>query len=230
MSGLNATMAMARRSSAEKPLLRVAVSFTASDVVVTRTLCPSGAAPLTDFAARLPPAPPRFSTTTACPKRSLSFCPTRRATTSAMPPAANATCNVMFCVGWVCVQAGCARPAAATTTKMPSSARTAACGVLSVLDRSSCGHRRPHHAVDAGGSGRKHDQPIEAERNPAGLRHHRKGAEKILVDGIALAVDALLLRHLMLEPCALLGHIDELAEAVRKLDPAGIELEALGEP
>src|SRR5262245_65150127 len=57
ISGLNATMAMARRSSAENPLLRVAVSFTASDVVVTRTLFPSGAAALTDFAARLPPAP-----------------------------------------------------------------------------------------------------------------------------------------------------------------------------
>src|SRR5947199_6924283 len=38
MSGLNATIAIARRSSAEKPLLRVAVSLTASDVVVTRML------------------------------------------------------------------------------------------------------------------------------------------------------------------------------------------------
>ena len=40
-----------------------------------------------------------LATTTVWPKRSLSFCPTRRATTSAMPPAAKATCNVMFCVG-----------------------------------------------------------------------------------------------------------------------------------
>src|SRR6266566_5237204 len=69
MSGLNATIAIARRSSAEKPLLRVAVSLTASDVAVTRMLWPSGAAPLTDLAARLPPAPPRFSTTTVCPSR-----------------------------------------------------------------------------------------------------------------------------------------------------------------
>src|SRR5215510_353082 len=95
---------------------------------------------------------------------------------------------------------------------------------------SLCGHRRPYDLVDASGSSREHDQPIEAERNPAGLRHHRKGAEKILVDRIALAVDALLLRHLVFEPLALLGNIDELAEAVRNLDPASIELEALGEP
>src|SRR5215471_17087660 len=47
---------------------------------------------------------------------------------------------------------------------------------------------------------------------------------------ISLPVDALLLRHLVFEPFALLGHIDELAEAVRNLNPAGIKLEALGEP
>src|SRR5262249_7131665 len=71
---------------------------------------------------------------------------------------------------------------------------------------------------------------IEARRNPAGLAHTRKGVQKILVDRITLAVDALLLRHLVFEPLALLGHIDELAEAVRNLNPAGVKLEALGEP
>src|SRR5262249_59610457 len=89
---------------------------------------------------------------------------------------------------------------------------------------------RPAANVETGGARREHDQPSEAERNPAGLRHHRKGAQKILVDRIALVVDALLLRHWVFEPLALLGHIDELAESVRKLDPAGIELEALGQP
>src|SRR5262249_57290812 len=126
----------------------------------------------------------------------------------------------------VCVQAGCATPAAAATTKIKSWARNVS--MRRPFDRSRCGHRRPHHLVDTGGSRREHDQPIEAKRNPAGPRHHRKGAQKILVDRIALAVDALLLRHLLFEPLALLGHIDELAEAVRKLDSAAIELEALG--
>ena len=61
-------------------------------------------------------------------------------------------------------------------------------------------------------------------------RHLRQRGKKVLVDRIALAVHALLLRHLGLEAAALLGRIGELAEAVGELDAAGIELEALGHP
>ena len=56
----------------------------------------------------------------------------------------------------------------------------------------------------------------------------RERGQELLVDRIALAVHALLLGHLGLEAAALLGRIGELAEAVGKLDAAGIELETLG--
>ena len=57
----------------------------------------------------------------------------------------------------------------------------------------------------------------------------RQRGKKILVDRIALAVDALLLRHLAFEPAALLGRIGEFAKTVGELDAAGIKLEALGD-
>ena len=56
----------------------------------------------------------------------------------------------------------------------------------------------------------------------------RERGKKILVERIALAIDALLLGHLQLEAAALLDRIGQFAEAVGELDPAGIKLEALG--
>ena len=56
-----------------------------------------------------------------------------------------------------------------------------------------------------------------------------KRVEKILVDRIALAMDALLFRHRRLEARALLGGIGQLAESVGKFHAAGIKLEALGD-
>src|SRR5262245_1109583 len=47
---------------------------------------------------------------------------------------------------------------------------------------------------------------------------------------MALAIDALLLHHLLLQAATLLGGVSELGAGVRELDPAGIELEALGQP
>src|SRR5262245_30546915 len=58
-------------------------------------------------------------------------------------------------------------------------------------------HRRPQHLFDADSAGREHHQTIEAERYPAGLRHDRERRQEVLIDGIALAVDALLLHHLL---------------------------------
>ena len=78
-------------------------------------------------------------------------------------------------------------------------------------------------------AGRQHHQPVEAERDAAGRRHLRERRQEILVERIALAVDALLLGHLALEAAALLGRIGQLAEAVGEFDAAGIELEALGD-
>ena len=64
---------------------------------------------------------------------------------------------------------------------------------------------------------------------PRGRRHLRQRGEKILVDRIALAVDALFLRHLAFQPAALLVRVVEFAKTVGELDAADIKLEALGD-
>ena len=79
------------------------------------------------------------------------------------------------------------------------------------------------------GTRRQHHQPVEAQRGAARRRHVRERGEELLVDGIALAVDALLLGHLRLEAPALQVGIGQLAEGVGQLHAAGIKLEALGD-
>ena len=64
---------------------------------------------------------------------------------------------------------------------------------------------------------------------PACLWHRGEGCEEVLVERVALAIDPLLLVHLDLEAAALLGRVGQLAEGVGELDPAGIELEPLGD-
>src|SRR5215217_8778955 len=56
-----------------------------------------------------------------------------------------------------------------------------------------------------------------------------EGGKEFLVDRVALPVDTLFLVHLRFEPPALLVRVGELAEGVRKLDAADIQLEALGD-
>ena len=56
---------------------------------VSRMTCPSGACFATYSEPMVPPAPPRFSTTTGCPSASESFCATGRPTTSRAPPGGN---------------------------------------------------------------------------------------------------------------------------------------------
>ena len=77
-------------------------------------------------------------------------------------------------------------------------------------------------------AGRQHDQPIETEGGAGGGRHVRERGQEILVDGIALAVAALLLGHLRLQAEALQGGIGQLAEGVGQLGAAGVQLEPLG--
>ena len=89
--------------------------------------------------------------------------------------------------------------------------------------------RVPQHLFDARGSGCQHHQAVEAERDAASLRHRRQRGKEIFVDRIALAIDALLLRHLAFEPAALLGGVGEFAKAVGEFHAAGIKLEALGD-
>ena len=52
----------------------------------TSRVYPSGFAWATTAAPTEPPAPPRFSITTACPSTSPSFCATGRAELSELPP------------------------------------------------------------------------------------------------------------------------------------------------
>src|SRR5439155_9375994 len=90
--------------------------------------------------------------------------------------------------------------------------------------------RGPDYIIDASGAGCEHDQPVQPQRDPAGVRHHRESGQKILVNRIPLAIDALFLQHLLLEPLALLGGIGELSTSVGKLDTTSVELKAVGEP
>ncbi len=64
---------------------------------------------------------------------------------------------------------------------------------------------------------------------PQASRHARQRCQKILVDRIVLAVDALLLRHLVFEPQALLDRVGEFAKTVGEFDAADVKLEALGD-
>src|SRR5262245_18286062 len=103
------------------------------------------------------------------------------------------------------------------------------------------GHWGPQKLVDAFGSRGQHRHAIEAERASGCIWCQTHGSDtmtdtlnniqrgqEVLVDRIAFPVDALLLRHLGLEPLALLYRVGQLAEAVGQLDTTDIELEALG--
>src|SRR6267143_3203885 len=91
-------------------------------------------------------------------------------------------------------------------------------------------HRRPQYLLDVLRPGRQHDEAVEAERDPGARRQPvLEGGEEILVDRVGLAVEGALLRLVRGEPRALLGGIDQFAKGVGELEPADIDLEALGE-
>src|SRR6266446_8558607 len=91
-------------------------------------------------------------------------------------------------------------------------------------------HRRPQYLLDVVGPGRQHHQAVEAECCPGTLRQAvLEGGEEIFVDRVGLAVERVLSRLVAGEPRALLGGIGQLAEGVGELEPADIDLEALGE-
>src|SRR5574341_754003 len=77
---------------------------------------------MTVSAPMVPPPPARLSTTTVCPKASLSFCPMLRAMMSVPPPGANGTTSLTGRTGYFC----CASIApAATSSASPPPAKTA---------------------------------------------------------------------------------------------------------
>ena len=59
--------------------------------LMSRIVCPSGAALATIDAALIPPGPGMFSTTNACPIDAAIFCVTARTTMSPSPPGPNPT-------------------------------------------------------------------------------------------------------------------------------------------
>ena len=94
-SGVVATIATVRNCSTENPLLRYSVSLIGSAAVVTSSVAPSAAAPITAFAAMFPPAPGLFSMTTRRPVFSPRRLPTMRAMESAEPPGAKPTTRLI---------------------------------------------------------------------------------------------------------------------------------------
>src|ERR1700733_12151077 len=104
-----------------------------------------------------------------------------------------------------------------------------ACASLWRLSCESLLHRRPQHLIDARRSSRQHDQPVEPERDAAGLRHMCQRRNEILVDRIMLAIDARLLSHFVVEPHPLRRRVGELAETVGEFHAANIKFEALGD-
>src|SRR5262245_62357477 len=81
-------------------LLRAACACDAN-----RRVAPSGATLATAPAARLPPAPARFSTTNGCPSSSLKAGAVSRAKRSAVPPGGNGTIIVTGRFGHACAEA-----------------------------------------------------------------------------------------------------------------------------
>jgi hypothetical protein len=90
--------------------------------------------------------------------------------------------------------------------------------------------RRPLHKPDVRRASREHDEPVEAERDAARFRHLRQRGEEILIERIALAIDAFPLLHIRQEALALLACDGQFGKAVGEFDPACIELETFGDP
>ena len=83
--------------------------------------------------------------------------------------------------------------------------------------------------IDALGAGCQHDQPIKAESDAGRPWHIGERGHKILVQRIALAVNALFLGHRDLETHALFSHVREFAEGIGEFDPAGVKLETFSD-
>src|SRR5687768_11871842 len=88
--------------------------------------------------------------------------------------------------------------------------------------------RRPHHLIDPCRTSRKHHEAIESQCDAAGRRHQVQRRDEIVVDRIALLVDAFLFDHFSGEPPSLLDRVLELAKAVRYLDTTDVDFEPFG--
>src|SRR5690242_17066866 len=90
------------------------------------TVVPSGAAFAAASWPTLPPAPPRFSTTAGCPRRSASLLDTMRVTTSAGPPGGNGTIQRIGFEGQPPADCACAKGPASSAAPAQTAARNLA--------------------------------------------------------------------------------------------------------
>ncbi len=98
----------------------------ACELVVARSVVPSGSDRINSLTASAPPAPGLDSISTGWPICSLSFCPTMRATTSTPPPGANGTRSLIGRVGsLLCAQAASHAPDTAPSNSAANSKRGA---------------------------------------------------------------------------------------------------------
>src|SRR5579859_467268 len=89
-------------------------------------------------------------------------------------------------------------------------------------------HRKEDHVPDVGPVGEEHDQPVDAEPDPAGGGHAvLEGAEVVLVDLMGFAIAPLPEPGLFLEAAPLLVGIVELGEGVRDFAPLDEQLPPL---
>src|SRR5690606_32797290 len=85
---------------------------------------------------------------------------------------------------------------------------------------------RPEHGLDPLRTCGKHHETIKAESNAAGFGHEVEGGEKIFVDWVAFAMDALLFSHFSFKAHPLFGGIGQFAKAIGEFDATGIDLKA----
>jgi hypothetical protein len=103
-----------------------AAAMTRPEVAQNSRLCPSGVDLAIADAAMLPPAPPRFSTTTGLPSAAPSFSPSRRAMASVLAPGGKQTVMETGRLGqgdWACACASGAASSSAAASATPRRSR-----------------------------------------------------------------------------------------------------------
>src|SRR5450759_703680 len=100
---------------------------------------------------------------------------------------------------------------------------------LRALRSISFPHKREQdHVADRRAVGQQHDEPVDADAFPAGRwQAVLERADVVLVHRVRLEVAARAVLQLRFEASPLLDRIVELAEGVRHLEPADVELEPL---
>ena len=86
--------------------------------------------------------------------------------------------------------------------------------------------RCPDDLVDPKRAGCQHDETVEAKCDAGCVRHAGERFQKVFVQRIGLAIDAVLLDHLRFKAPALLRRVRQFAKGIGQLNAAGINFEA----